>query len=175
MIAIDPGPVRSALVAYEPENEWAPSKLGRVVKHIIMDNDVLLFRLREDAPEWSMDRVAVIEQVVSYGRPVGADTFETVRWAGRFEQRLLDQRWSVDVMPRALVKRTLCGPGKATDAVLRQRLIDLWGRGGGKRAAVGLKAKPGPLYGVKADEWQALALAVAFHAAESGATLEGVT
>jgi hypothetical protein len=37
-----------------------------------------------------------------------------------------------------------------------------FGDTGGRRAAVGLKASPGPLYGVSRDVWQALALGVAY-------------
>jgi len=45
----------------------------------------------------------------------------------------------------------------ANDASIRQALID---RFGGKDAAIGRKASPGPLHGIAADVWSALALAV---------------
>jgi hypothetical protein len=41
--------------------------------------------------------------------------------------------------------------------VIRQRLIDIWG---GKELAIGNKRSPGRLYGLRGDQWQALALAV---------------
>jgi len=41
-------------------------------------------------------------------------------------------------------------------------LIDRYGGVGGKRAAIGLKASPGPLHGVSKDVWAALAVAVTY-------------
>jgi hypothetical protein len=49
---------------------------------------------------------------------------------------------------------------KVNDAVIRQRLIDIFGPG--KAVAIGTKKVKGPLWGLRSDEWQALALAVTF-------------
>ena len=50
-----------------------------------------------------------------------------------------------------------------TDAVLRQRLIDLFpATGGGRVPQIGTKAERGPLYNVKGHAWQALAAGVAW-------------
>jgi hypothetical protein len=54
----------------------------------------------------------------------------------------------------------LCGSSRANDATIRQALLDRYGPG--REKAVGTKANPGPLYGIKADLWQALALAVTY-------------
>jgi hypothetical protein len=59
------------------------------------------------------------------------------------------------------VKLHLCKSTKANDASIRQALIDRYGPG--KERAIGTKKAPGPLYGVKADVWAALALAVTWH------------
>jgi len=53
----------------------------------------------------------------------------------------------------------ICGSARAKDQNIRQALID---RYGGKETAIGKKQNPGPLYGIKADEWQALGLAITF-------------
>lgn len=110
------------------------------------------------------------------GMPFGVEKIEAVRWAGRFEEAA--GRWDderavpasrVVRISREEVKRVLLGsaatPG--ADAAIRAWLIDHFAQVagdplGGKAAAVGLKASPGPLYGVKADAWSAIALALAF-------------
>ncbi len=149
ILAIDPGPKQSAWVLYDPV-------LGAVVSHGKEENVVVLDLL---AP--ADGRAIVCEMVASYGRPVGAEVFETVRWIGRFEQRVAQEGGSMALLYRRQVTAYLCGTGKGVnDAVVRQRLIDLFGPG--KDVAVGTKAKKGPLWGIRADEWQALALAVAF-------------
>lgn len=103
----------------------------------------------------------LFEQVASYGMPVGQEVFTTVFWAGRFAEVCSYKCRRFVLMTRNEVKMTLCHrTAKVNDAVIRQRLIDLYG---GKEAAIGRKAKPGPLWGIKADVWQALALGRAWY------------
>ena len=68
----------------------------------------------------------------------------------------------VERLERIEVKKHLLGTPKGTDAQVRATLIDRFGGIGGKAAAVGRKASPGPLYGIANDVWQALAVAVAY-------------
>jgi hypothetical protein len=110
------------------------------------------------------DMVLVIEQVAGMGMPVGAEVFETVFWSGRFAQKWESQGGVWARLPRRAVKLALCGSVRATDATIRQALVDRYGPG--RAAAVGVKAKQGPLYGIKADLWQALALAVTYQQSE---------
>lgn len=145
IVAIDPGCDRSAWIRYDGR---------RVVGHGKEDNAEMLDSVLAQAV-LEGERV-IIEQIASYGMPVGAEVFATVFWAGRFAQRV----GFYDLMPRKAVKLHLCGQTKAKDSNIRQALID---RFGGKDQAIGKKATPGPLYGIKADEWQALALAVTWH------------
>lgn len=97
-----------------------------------------------------------IEMIASYGMPVGREVFETCVWIGRFIEA-----WGgpYTLVYRKDVKLHLCGQPRAKDSNIRQALID---RYGGKDRAVGKKATPGPLYGVSADVWSALAIAVTF-------------
>jgi hypothetical protein len=99
-----------------------------------------------------------IEEIASYGMPVGREVFQTVFWAGRFAQA-----WSPApfvLLPRRAVKLALCGSSRATDATIRQALIDRYGPG--REKAIGSKKAPGPLYGLKKDLWSALALGVTY-------------
>jgi len=99
----------------------------------------------------------VIEKIASYGMPVGAEVFDTVRFTGRLEQIAADQHIPCVFLPRKDVKMHLCHSMKANDAAIRQRIIDIYG---GKDKAIGLKKDQGPLYGFKADMWAALAIAL---------------
>jgi len=85
---------------------------------------------------------------------VGAEVFETVFWSGRFAQA-----WSrrFERMPRREIKQHLCHSARATDANIRQALID---RFGGTEKAIGKKKTPGPLYLLKGHLWAAFAVAI---------------
>ena len=146
LLAIDPGPVQSAWVAYETE-------MDRVLAHDYEPNAVILSRC-----DWGGVRqfVRVIEMIASYGMPVGKEVFETCVWIGRFDHLHL-----AHLVYRKDVKMHLCGSMRAKDSHIRQALIDMFpATGGGKVPQIGTKKEPGPLYGIKGDEWSALAVAV---------------
>lgn len=142
--AIDPGPEQSALVIYSPS--------GGVLNHETIPNDKMraMFSFGIEYPD-----VLVLEQIAAMGMAVGAEVFETVFWSGRFVEC-----WPCEWhrVKRHQVKMHLCGSMRAKDANIRQALIDRFGPG--KAQAIGTKARPGPLYGIHGDEWQALAVAV---------------
>jgi hypothetical protein len=76
VIAIDPGTETSAFVLFD----------GRcVLDHGQLENRALLERLiaRQFGGPGAM---TVIEQIEAMGMSVGASTFETVFWSGRFAQ-----------------------------------------------------------------------------------------
>lgn len=144
VLAIDPGPVQSAYVL------WDGRKLG---DHAKIDNDLIPDRVMF----WTQ-RAVVVEQIASYGMAVGAEVFATCWWSGRFyQQAITAQVPTVEMLPRKDVKLHLCHSPRANDATIRQALID---RFGGKDKAIGRKASPGPLYKLRADEFQALALGI---------------
>lgn len=146
-VAIDPGTTESAFVVMSQETP---------VRHGKVPNAELLSSIRLGSVD---AEVLIIEQVASYGMPVGSEVFETVFWSGRFAEAWYTAKAHFGVvnrMTRNDVKLVLCHrTAKVNDAVIRQRLIDLYG---GKEAAIGKKKTPGPLYGIKADVWAALAL-----------------
>ena len=90
--------------------------------------------------------------IASYGMAVGAEVFATCVEIGR----MVECQPAALLIPRARVKLALCGSARATDANLRQALLD---RYGGSGSAIGIRKAPGPLYGVKSHAWAALALA----------------
>lgn len=152
VLAIDPGPEQSAFVRYEN---------GRIDSFGMWPNDKIQSCKR--AKYYPHGAHLVVEMIASYGMPVGAEVFSTCVWIGRFVQA-----WdsAFTLLPRREVKLHLCGQARAKDGNVRQALID---RYGGKDKAIGKKALPGPLYGIKADCWQALAVAVTWSDLNSAA------
>jgi hypothetical protein len=149
VIAIDPGNAESAFVRYQ---DGRPLAFGKRPNAEILA--ALPEQLRHEI-RFGESHLA-IEMIASYGMPVGAEIFETCVWIGRFVQA-----WGAghSLIYRRDVKLHLCGQARAKDGNVRQALLDRWG---GRAKAIGTKAKPGPLYGFKADLWQALAVAVTY-------------
>lgn len=158
ILAIDPGPTQSAYVLWDPGRTQIASVLwdGKVIDKAILDNPSLLMRLRQIC--WASVPSMAIEMVQSFGMSVGAEVFETVFWAGRFfEAWEAREGRSGTKVYRKEVKIHFCHNLRAKDPNIRQAILD---RFGGKDAAIGLKASQGPLYGIKADMWSALAVAL---------------
>lgn len=154
ILAIDPGSERSGWVVLNAETM-------QLLAFAKTDNAVLLGMVRSLSADVG---TVVIEWMSSYGRTVGAETFETIFWAGRFAEAAERQVTVCRVKRSAVVSHLLGGPRRkgdpTADAMLWQVLVDRYGGIGGKAAAVGLKGSPGPLYGVHADARAALAVAV---------------
>jgi hypothetical protein len=142
ILAIDPGPEKSAYVVMAD---------GRIRAHGKVSNESLF---RDGAFKgWGID-LCVIEMIASYGMPVGAEVFETCVWIGRLIERSIDFGIPAHArVTRNVVKNHLCHSSRAKDANIRQALIDRLG-------APGRKATPGVTYGIAADEWAALAVAL---------------
>lgn len=150
IFAIDPGPVESG---------WAMVDDSHVMSSGVASNAMLLEKFKTIwMPPRGM-RLA-IEMIASYGMPVGREVFETCVWIGRFVQA-----WhvpdAVELVYRKDVKMYLCGTPRAKDANVRQAIIDRYPAiGGGKCPQIGVKAKPGPLFGLSTHAWPALGVAL---------------
>lgn len=144
--AIDPGTTHGAFVRYVDSRVLERGKLPNAELRGIVDNT--------DRPY----DVLAIEMIASYGMPVGAEVFETCVEIGRLVERAERAPFAprVVLVYRRDVKLHLCGSPRAKDGNVRQALLDLYG---GKDRAIGRKAAPGPLYGISADVWSALAIA----------------
>lgn len=150
VLAIDPGSTESALV-------WYCTDTRSVLDKHKGDNH----GARNLVWQSNVDHLA-IEMAASFGSKVWDQVFTTVRWTGRFEEAWLAkptrrEEDSITRIVRREVKLAIAGSPSAKDGQIRNCLIDRWG---GKDKAVGTKAQPGPLFGVRADMWQALAIAV---------------
>lgn len=155
ILAIDPGSEQSGWLVFNGATDGIRS-FGK-------DHNVHLLELLRDGPSPDVDTV-VIEWTAPRGMPASAQLFETLWWAGRFAEAA--RPTAVERLERYAVKKHLCGKTTANDSNIRAALIDRFGGVAGKDAAIGRKASPGPLYGISADVWSALAIAVTY--AEGG-------
>lgn len=151
ILAIDPGYTQSAFCeTLDGMPCWSGMSDNAAVRALLID---VFGRPSVHRP----DHLA-IEMVASYGMAVGVEVFETVRWIGRFQEAYESRGGAVRLIFRKDVKLHLCGDTRAKDSNIRQAIIDRFGPG--KDKAIGRKAAPGPLYGIKADVWSALAVAI---------------
>jgi hypothetical protein len=146
VFAIDPGYLKSAAVLYDG---------AHILSHDKTDNDKLLGAI----PLVEAD-VLVIEEMQLFRSNfgVGKEIFDSAFWSGRFAQAWTPRRF--DRLLRAKVRGHL-GVNKGGDSAVRAALIDRFGPY--KDQAIGKRSTPGPLFGVTADRWSALALAVTWH------------
>jgi hypothetical protein len=138
ILAIDSGTTQSAFVQYD-------ERKSLIVDHGILPNP----EMRQILIGREYDLVA-LEMIASYGMPVGASTFETCVWIGRFIEVA---RTESRLVYRKDIKMYLCGSMRAKDGNVRQALIDLIGEQGTKK-------NKGPTYGISSHSWAALAVAV---------------
>jgi len=155
VIAIDPGTTQSAYVVWDGTD---------IREHDIIANDSLeaklygiysKFPLYDDA--FCKGTYVAIEKIASMGMAVGEAVFETVFWTGRFYGAALEdlEHSHISRIPRSEVKMALCGSMQAKDANIRQAIINRF------EPELMPKQRPkGVLKGIKADEWQALAVAI---------------
>jgi hypothetical protein len=145
LLAIDPGTEESGYVVLDDDLS--------IDGHGIIPNQ----RMLQVVTAWP--HRSAIEWVVSYGKPIGKDTIETIYWIGRFLQASRDPNTALRI-PRKVVTKHICNDGGAKDPQVRQALIDLYPRaGGGAIPQIGTRGTPGPLYGIRKHEWAALAVA----------------
>ena len=141
ILAIDPGPTESALVAIDHG--------GGIIRAEKLPNGEALAWVRNSSQD-----VLVVEMIESFGMAVGKEVFETVWWIGRFcEAFPKAEAKAVCRVYRKDVKLHFCNSVRAKDGNIRQAIIDRYGG----PSAIGRKASKGPLYGLSGDLWQAYA------------------
>ena len=120
ILAVDPGTEKSGWCLLAPD--------GEVHDFGWSENEDVQVR----ANELSAFEVLLIEDISNYGMAVGRDTFETVKWMGRFDT----VHHNHEYITRPTIKAALCNSVKATDANIRQAVIDWYG---GDAVAIGGK------------------------------------
>lgn len=156
ILAIDPGPIKSAAVLWDGE---------KLLGTGILQNKWLAQKLADENFGWNDEphiglfaqtSVLAIEQIKCYGMTVADSVFDTVYWTGCFCEAF-GRHYSVRI-PRMAVKMHHCHDSRAKDGNIIQALKDRFGEPPSKK-------KENETYGgchVAADIWQAWALAVHF-------------
>jgi len=159
IVAIDPGSIESAFVILRDN--------GEVIEKRKIDN-ISLLNLLSGGMFWSVDvrgTPIVIEYIRARGMPMSNDSLDTVFWTGRFIQAVYnrDPVTPFTLIDRKDVKMFCCGSSRAKDSNIRAALINHYpSTGGGKIKQVGTTKAPGPLFGVSADIWSALAVGLTY-------------
>jgi len=144
ILGCDPGPEKSSFVFWDSQAE-------KILQGAILPNSEVLGLFRS----LPSDCEAVVIEMISHygsGMPAGKEVFNTCVFIGELKEACA-HRFKAGLIERRHIKIHFCNSARAKDANIRQALIDRFGSPGTKKV-------PGRLYGVKADEWQALGLAV---------------
>uniref|UniRef100_A0A6H1Z7R9 Uncharacterized protein n=1 Tax=viral metagenome TaxID=1070528 RepID=A0A6H1Z7R9_9ZZZZ len=141
ILAVDPGTTQSAFVFLDGE---------RILDKGLVANE----RLEEllTGVRFTPADLWVIEKIQCFGMVVSESIFETVYWTGRFAVAGGDKFYRIPRMP---VKIHFCHSSRAKDSNIIQSLKDRF-----EPDLLPRQRPKGILNGVRADEWQALALAV---------------
>ena len=97
----------------------------------------------------------VIEDIRSYGMPVGVTTFDTCKAIGRFQERLEKARQDYFLVFKPEVQLHFCKTSRAKDANIARVLKDRFGEKGTKK-------NQGTLYPLKKHSWDGFALCIYF-------------
>lgn len=128
LLAIDPGSEKSGWVVL--------SSGGEIQEGGVLANETL----REYLLDW--DHEVVIEKMMCYGKPVGAEVFTTIYWSGIFMECVRRRGSRVTLIPRSDVVKWAGAKG---DANLRAAVIKCQNWGGTK-------------YPISTHAWQAAAV-----------------
>lgn len=157
VVGIDPGPTSSGFVVFDG--------VSVVVASSQSQNELLCPLLSSGAMK---DTAVVIERVQFYGKIMGPDVFDTLWWGGRFYEAALHgghivQRVFWNDIKRQFVTGARWDEKKGKKKAITETDVRLGveARFGGRKAAKGTTAAPGPCAGVVGEHaWSALALAI---------------
>ena len=147
MFSIDPGNIQSAYCIMNEEYE--------LLEFAKLPNKEVMNKMLEALSD--VDEV-VIERIQSYGMAVGAEVFQTCEWIGRFSQEA-EKKVPVCYIYRKEEKIYICHDMKAKDKNIRAALIERFAKHDMKNGR-GTKKNPDVFYGVSADIWAAISVAV---------------
>jgi hypothetical protein len=141
LLAVDTGTKQSAYVIVDSKT-YEPIYMAKV------PNDDLMQTVRHTYYE-----DAVVEMFSSYGGGSGREVFESIVMVGRILEATWQRNWEATRITRLEVKKHICQSVNANDAAIIRALKDRFGD-------KGTKDNKGFFWGMKADCWQAYALAV---------------
>lgn len=145
-LGIDPGPTKTAMVLWNGTH---------VVWSDIVPSPSVIHRIGTINVGFGTGLTVACEHLQCFGMAVGAEVFTTAYLIGSIQEYCRANGIAFRPVYRSEEKMHLCQSMRAKDGNIRQALIDRFGE-------VGTKKNPGPLFGIKADLWSALAVAVTF-------------
>jgi len=164
ILGVDPGTTESGVVVWDSET-------NDVLERYITSNAGIRNRLRRQKRLRGIG-VLVVESMTPYA--AGYTTMDTVLHIGQLIECARGIGWNLHQITRQAVVKHICGKKakddkRGADARVREALLRRFpASGGGKTPQVGIKDKPGPLYGMKTHMWAALAVAITWLETEGG-------
>jgi Holliday junction resolvasome RuvABC endonuclease subunit len=145
LLAIDPGNIESGYVIIDTEPKYSHLKF-KILEHGNVENLKLLNIIESN--KYSLD-LGLIEMIQSYGQAVGETIFNTCRWIGKFELRMIDSGIkNALIFRKSILAHHLNSVSiKSPDSAIRKRLLEVF---------------PKESKGITSHSWQALALGVMY-------------
>ena len=164
LLAIDPGDEYSAFVfmdvkTYKPLY-FAKEKNEDAIAHMVE-------YIKGNGTSTVNVKNVACEMIQSYGSNVGKSVFFTCVIIGRLTEKFESMGLNVTYVYRKDEKINLCGTMQATDASVRQALIDRFAKFDFKNGK-GTTKNPDWFFGFKKDIWAAAAVAVCWIDAQKG-------
>lgn len=163
---VDAGTRESGWCAIEPNWQMvrrgaallsSPEPPARIINFGIDTNETVRAYMMGSVPDWDMRGDLAIEVMRYYGRKVGQETFQTCEWIGVFKDRWKGRRIHETTHPET--GQRVCMSATANDGQIWESICFQFA--GDRKAAIGTRKSPGPLYGIKSHARMALATALA--------------
>jgi len=138
-VGIDPGPETSGVCVWDTEKQVIRAMNSECDNNIIGETTEF---------QGVVDKY-IIEDVKSYGMPVGESVFATCKAIGRLQERL----GNTVMAYKSDIQLHFCNTTKAKGTNIKRVLLDRFGEKGTKK-------KKGITYGLKDHAWSAFALTI---------------
>ena len=160
ILAIDPGNEQSAFCLCSPDLE--PLQFGKYRNRRGDEFVRETIRAIQQEGLCVMDTVIVIENIESFGMPVGRTILDTCIYIGELKREFEGRGFDVAFVFRHEEKMTICHSARANDATIKQALIDRFAPNT-PNYGKGNKKQKGFFYGFSADVWSSFAIAATYH------------
>ena len=162
ILAIDPGNTESAFCLVNA-SDLRPLAFAKT-ENMCGKEDVLIPEMMKALAEngCGENTQVVIENMESFGMPVGRSILDTCIWIGELKRWFTMAGLDVAYVFRHEEKMTICHSARANDATIKQALIDRFAPNTSNYGK-GSKKQKGFFYGFSADVWSSFAIATTYH------------
>jgi len=163
ILGIDPGNKETGYALVDGET-LKPILFGKMDNYALLDELTDIFEVYND-----YEIHIAMENFRNYGMSVGQTVFDSCIWLGRLWQHCREYNKHgktpivrMQYVYRAEEKMCICHSMKATDATIKQALVDRFAPNETNHGK-GTKKNPGFFYKFRADAWTGFALCVTYH------------